>query len=157
MILQNMLTVMSNHSLLPDDPNGNAPAPLSEKGGKGARCFLNISNHPSDKWPDAQKLAAGEWAEALVDIPFPYISPTADEAELRRIAGEILSEIDRSFPRVAAVHLMGELTFTHCLVGLLQQRGIPVLASTTERIVHAEADGKKTSEFRFVRFRAYPR
>ncbi len=149
--------VMSSHSFLPHDPNGNAPTAFSEHGGQGPRCFLNISNHPSDKWPEAQKQAAGEWAEELADIPFPHISPTAEEDELKRIADEILSEIDRRFPRVAAVHLMGELTFTHCLVGLLQQRGIPVLASTTERIVHAEVDGKKTSEFRFVRFRAYPR
>jgi len=36
----------------------------------------------------------------------------------------------------------------------LKAAGIPVLASTTERLVE-EKDGKKVVAFRFVRFREY--
>ncbi len=57
---------------------------------------------------------------------------------------------------VLTVHLMGEMTFVVALVGLLQKAGIEVVCSTTERVVLAEHEGKKTMQFRFVQFRAYP-
>ena len=119
--------------------------------------LVNVSNHPSDKWPDAQKNAAAQWADQLVDRPFPHVSPLLDAAELVALAEHIADELQERYARIAAVHLMGELTLTYALVGILHKRGFTVLASTTERIVHAEEDGRKTSEFRFVRFREYPR
>jgi hypothetical protein len=51
---------------------------------------------------------------------------------------------------------MGEMTFTVALVRMLQKNHIPVVCSTTERVVIEEKDGKKTMQFSFCRFRAYP-
>jgi len=49
---------------------------------------------------------------------------------------------------------MGELTFTFNVVKNLAVRKIKCVASTTERNVK-EIDGKKITEFKFVRFREY--
>jgi len=54
----------------------------------------------------------------------------------------------------AAVHLMGEMTFTFALVQKLKSAGIPCVASTTHRRVE-ERGGKKIVQFEFVQFRPY--
>ncbi len=40
--------------------------------------FLNISNHPSDKWTEKQLNSALELADQIIDLPFPNINPTWD-------------------------------------------------------------------------------
>ena len=56
-----------------------------------------------------------------------------------------------------AVHLMGEMTFTYALVSLLQAANILCVASTSDRKVIEEENGKKTILFEFKQFRAYPK
>jgi hypothetical protein len=46
------------------------------------------------------------------------------------------------------------MAFTYALVRRLRAHNIPVVASTSERLVE-ERDGKKIVQFNFVRFRAY--
>ncbi|MBK9404753.1 MAG: hypothetical protein IPN57_09505 [Ignavibacteria bacterium] len=41
--------------------------------------FLNISNHPSDKWGDKQLSTALELAEEIINLPFPNINPEWDQ------------------------------------------------------------------------------
>lgn len=50
---------------------------------------------------------------------------------------------------------MGEMTFTYALVKRLKEAGIRCVASTTKRICTENADGSRTSQFNFVRFRDY--
>jgi hypothetical protein len=119
------------------------------------RVLLNISNHPSGRWPEGQLAAVSAWADEVVDMPFPHVSPSMDSDGIKDLAEQLLAEVENRSPRPSAVHLMGELTLTYRLVYLLQQKGFTVLASTTERRVLQEENGQKTSEFRFVRFREY--
>jgi hypothetical protein len=119
--------------------------------------LLNLSNHPSPSWPEAQRRAAIEQYGEVRDFPFPQIPPQADADGVRRLVEDCearIRKIATGRPDLA-VHIMGELTFTHMLVNRLQAVGIPCVASTTERIVTEEANGKKVSQFNFVRFRNY--
>lgn len=119
--------------------------------------LLNLSNHPSSKWPQTQHRTAIEQYREIKDMPFPQIPPNVDTHGVRRIVEEYegyIREIAAEKSRLT-VHLMGELTFTHLLVNRLQAAGIPCVASTAERIIIEEANGKKVSQFNFIRFRNY--
>ena len=115
--------------------------------------LLNISNHPSVNWTKEQSDAAKTQYGSIKDIKFPHIAPDADTATVYQLAKQYAVQID---PSVKTVHLMGEMTFVFALVGLLQKAGITVVCSTTQRTVLEEKDGKKTAQFQFVQFRAYP-
>ena len=115
--------------------------------------LLNLSNHPSSRWPDYQiSMAKQEYGEIL-DMEFPRINPHSDESEILSLADEYLHKIQPLKPK--AVHLMGELTFSFCLIHKLKLVGIPCLASTTDRITQELPDGTKMSKFEFVKFRFY--
>lgn len=117
--------------------------------------LLNLSNHPSDRWPAAQLAAAAQYG-SLLDLPFPHIPPEAGTAEVQAMAGEYLARIQaQAQAGPVTVHLMGELTFVYLLAGMLREAGIPCVAGTTARLVHEEADGRKVSQFQFVQFRPY--
>lgn len=55
----------------------------------------------------------------------------------------------------SAIHVMGEMTFVYQFVKRATAAGLRCVASTTERIAVDHPEGRKTSEFRFVRFREY--
>ncbi len=117
--------------------------------------FLNLSNHSSDKWSEAQLDAARAYGE-VVDMPFPVIDPGATTEEIHRLAEEYAEKITSSYPdRDLTIHLMGEMTFTFRLVTLLLARGVRCVASTTQRKTSELADGKKESIFEFKEFREY--
>lgn len=121
--------------------------------------LLNLSNHPSSLWQEKQTNAAIQKYGSIYDLPFPDISPQADETEIRHLAEKYLAKC-RSIVKDAneahnAVHLMGEMTFTFVLVALLQKNGIPCLASTTTREVQQNTENQKLVSFRFIRFRFY--
>lgn len=117
--------------------------------------LLNLSNHPSDKWAKEQLDAAQIQYGGVVDMPFPQINPEATTDEVMELAKEYARKIILHTPSVSTVHLMGEMTFLVALLQLLQAEGIPVVCSTTERMVLEEKDGKKTLQFQFCRFREY--
>lgn len=118
--------------------------------------FINISNHPSDKWLPEQLLAArGE----IIDFPFPVIDPYANAGQVREKAHDVLRDIAvrkgvATWDDVVA-HVMGEQGFCFVLVGLLKERGATVVHSTTVRATVEHPDGSKTAQFRFVQFREY--
>ena len=117
--------------------------------------FLNLSNHPSDKWSKAQLDAARAYGE-VVDMPFPEIDPGATTEEIHRLAEEYAKEISSRYPDCdLTVHLMGEMTFCFRLVTLLHARGVRCVASTTQRKTSELPDGKKESIFEFQAFREY--
>jgi hypothetical protein len=113
--------------------------------------LLNLSNHPSSSWSAEQISAAQDYGD-IVDMPFPNIDPYATIDEINLLAEKYLVDIRKIDPM--AIHLMGELTFTFCLVQHLQRMGYLCLASTSERLVE-EKDGKKIITFNFVQFRSY--
>lgn len=117
--------------------------------------FLNLSNHSSDKWGEAQLDAARAYGK-VVDMPFPEIDPGATTEEIYILAEEYAEEITSRYPdRDLTVHIMGEMTFCFRLVTLLHARGVRCVASTTQRKTSELADGKKESIFEFQEFREY--
>lgn len=117
--------------------------------------FINLSNHPSDKWSNAQIEAARKYGE-IVDLPFPQVDPNGDEVYIAQLADQCIREANEiSHGQSFTVHVMGEMTLTHALVCRFRSVGVPCVASTTQRKVTEQSDGTKTSEFQFIRFRNY--
>lgn len=117
--------------------------------------FINLSNHPSAKWPAAQLEDASKYGE-VVDLPFPLIDPKGDVDYIEKLADEYVEKIlALSLNEPPTVHVMGELNFTYAVVKRLLEKNILTLASTTQRDVVETEDGQKTSRFTYVRFRRY--
>lgn len=119
--------------------------------------FINLSNHPSDRWGNAQRQAALAYGP-IRDMPFPHVDPAMGEAELTRLADELAFCVRAQQP--AAVLCQGEFTLAYGVIARLQAAGIPVLAACTRRIsqeLQLPGGGvSKSSEFRFEGFRRYP-
>lgn len=117
--------------------------------------LINFSNHPSSLWGVKQLEAAREYGK-IKDLPFPAVSPDANYDEIRELADRYVDEIT-SFAENhhITVHVMGEMTFTFMVVSQLKELGIECIASTTDRNAEEFADGRKLSDFQFVRFRKY--
>lgn len=116
--------------------------------------FINLTNHPSEKWSEEQLKAAHQYGE-IVDLSFPIIEPTFTKGEVIILVNECADTIMGIKDGDTVVHIMGEMTFTYNLVNALKEFGITCLASTTERNTIILPDGKKVSEFKFVQFREY--
>lgn len=117
--------------------------------------LINLTNHPSARWSEEQKAAAGVYGE-IVDMPFPQIDEAGDENYIATLADEYLQKILLIAEREnVIVHLMGELTFCFALLCRLKKHCITCVASTTKRIVCEEEPGKKIVTFQFVKFREY--
>ena len=118
--------------------------------------FINLSNHSSDKWGDAQLSVARTYGE-IVDIPFPMISPAAGSDEIDALVREYLDKL--SAFDIFAVMLQGEFVFTYRLVNALKSNGITVLSACSERkaVEHIDSNGRTQREsiFEFVQFREY--
>lgn len=118
--------------------------------------LINLSNHPTVMWLPEQLAAAHNAYGEVIDLPFPAVPADADEAEILALAQTYLRKVQNTYaPEVAAIHIMGEMTFTYTLVCLLKDAGYTCVASTTLRKVYEEAPGRRTSVFHFVRFREY--
>lgn len=116
--------------------------------------FINLTNHPSEKWSEEQIKAARSYGE-IVDLPFPIIEPTFTKEDVMLLVKECADTIMRIKDGDTVVHVMGEMTFTYNIVNVLKSLNIICLASTTERNTIMTPDGKKISEFKFVQFREY--
>jgi hypothetical protein len=114
--------------------------------------LLNLTNHPSTRWSEKQLAIAEEAYGSVHDLPFPNIPSGMDGEEVDALAEDYYQRVVAA--EVTAVHLQGEMAFTYALVWRLRAHNIPVVASTSERLVE-ERDGKKIIQFNFVRFRAY--
>lgn len=118
--------------------------------------LINLSNHPSDKWSEAQTAAANEQFGEIVDLPFPQIEPDATKADIAHIAQDYLTWVQQiGQPNDTAIHIMGEMTLTYQLVRMLKDAGYRCYASTTIREVYEQEPSKKTVIFQFVNFREY--
>lgn len=118
--------------------------------------LLNLSNHPSPSWDSYQLQTAKEQFGEVIDIAFPNINPNDTEEEIKQLAKQYANTILEKYnSENLVVHLMGELCFSFALLKLLQEKGIKVVASTTERIVKEMENQQKAVSFKFVKFREY--
>lgn len=121
--------------------------------------LLNFSNHPAwgnnADWSEEQIAAAESQFGGVVDYRdidisiqphnFPLIDPHLSDAEILAMAERYVQHILAK--NITQVHIMGEFSFTYCLIRLLQKKHIDCYASTTERV-----EGR----FQFIQFRKYP-
>ncbi len=130
--------------------------------------FANVSNHPSSGWSEEQRRAALEIATVvalhndpelksveaeIVDVPFPNVPPHFSSLEILPLAVEVV----RAIPSNTTVAMVqGEFVLSYMLVRQLQKKGITVVAATSERKTVDLGNGRKATEFQFVRFRVYP-
>lgn len=123
--------------------------------------FLNISNHPSDKWQVGQSEAALNLPEIrqIRDVPFPNIPPAASASTVREMAFELLYALqaDGLDPAQDVAMVQGEFSFTHHLTCALEALGMRVVVGCSERkaeeITLADGVVRKVSTFDFVQFR----
>ncbi len=120
--------------------------------------LINLTNHPLSIWDKKQIKTANKLYGKIQDLPFPAISPDADEKRVYALtieyAKNVKKIISQSTDTNNAVHIMGELTFTFNLVQLLKTENIQCIASTSKRNV-VQTENKKQTEFNFVKFRDY--
>lgn len=116
-----------------------------------SKSFVNFSNHPSEKWCDAQRKAAEEYGN-IVDIAFPSVNPTLNKDGVRELAEQYTSIIVMHKP--AAVLCQGEFTLCFAVINMLKEKSVPVFAACSKRIVEETAKGK-ISIFEFEQFREY--
>ncbi len=120
-------------------------------------CFVNFSNHPLETWTEEQKSAARLISDGtLVDLPFPQVSPNADERTVTETANQYAFRILAMQP--AAVMCMGEFGVCFQTVRVLQQHGILCVYSCSGRQASEEQTTEgiiKRSCFVFRRFRRY--
>ena len=55
--------------------------------------LINLSNHPSAKWPPDQLAAAKELFGEVEDWPFPNIDPRTDSQSVTRLSEDFLQKI----------------------------------------------------------------
>jgi CRISPR-associated protein Csx16 len=131
------------------------PAAEPPRAAGHAPLFINLSNHPSRDWSEAQRAAARALAPEILDRRFPEVPPEADTAEIAARADELVGQLIQEHPGVTHAMVQGEFTLAHMLVRRLQRRGIVCLAATTRREVLEDCGAVKTTRFEFVRFREY--
>jgi hypothetical protein len=114
--------------------------------------LINLSNHPSLEWSDFQKNTAIDLYQSIVDMDFPIVSPNSTDDHITQLAQNYVKQLISLKP--SAVHVMGEMNFTHKCVTILKEYDIKCIASTTVRN-STENENIKTSHFEFVQFREY--
>lgn len=119
--------------------------------------LINLTNHPFSQWSDKQRNEALRMFGEITDIPFPRIFPEAGTGEIVYVVDEYVEKILKLGMQNTSitVHIMGEHTFCYNLIRKLLAKGIPCVASTSQRMVEETASHEKMVRFDFVRFREY--
>ena len=122
----------------------------------GKRVFVNLSNHPSDQWGEAQRQDALCYGE-IIDLPYPQIPVKIENDAMETLVSDYYDQIVRLDKPV--VMLQGEAVFAFRLANRVKEAGIQVLASCTERVSEEERleDGsiRKVSRFQYGGMREY--
>lgn len=124
--------------------------------------FINLSNHPSDRWGTEQYKEAHKYGY-IVDIAFPQVAFDATSDDIDELVQEKHKEIfgflmdHENEENVLMVE--GEFVFTFRMVTRFKAEGMTVVAAVTQRISSEERqqDGsiRKISRFKFEGFRKY--
>lgn len=117
--------------------------------------LINFSNHPLVTWSKEQVEASKDYG-GIMDLPFPAVNPDASHEEVKELADEFVNRIlSLGKDHSVTVHIMGEMTFCFMVVSRLKEMGIGCIASTSVRDAEVTSDGRKISDFQFVKFRRY--
>ena len=127
--------------------------------------LINLSNHPSTQWQEAQIETAINEYGIVQDMSFPEVKPEAIFEEIEILAKKYVTDCLAYFEdfrksaqkndKPDAVHIMGEMTFTYQFVQQMSREGILCVASTTKRNTKDLPGGEKLFKFNFVSFRPY--
>lgn len=123
--------------------------------------FVNLSAHMSANWSPGQLEAALEigGGEIRELVFFPGVPPTATVAQVMDLATELANHACKLGGKNPVVMVQCESTLQHSLVSRLRQRGLRVVAATSQRqvvdIYQSDGSLKKESTFVFVAFRDY--
>lgn len=121
--------------------------------------FINLSNHPSNKWSKGQIDSAVSLGGNIVDVPFPNVPPGLTTLNVKDQARGLVAKLLVNLPDV--VFVAGESTLMFAVVTLLLQNDILVVSATTERVVteSTNPDGSvsKNATFQFVQWRKFSR
>jgi len=112
--------------------------------------FANISSHRNSEWQKSQINAAKEIVGPdgrIIDMPFPRIDPSANEAEVEQMAKDMASAIG---PTIKAAMVQGEYALTIYLIRELEKFNIACYVAALER---GYTKYKGQEQRRFVRFR----
>ena len=113
--------------------------------------LLVISNHPPDRWSEEQKVG---W-DTIDYIPFPNVPPTSSWEDVSTLSIPILNKMQewKTKHREGKISIQGEATLVSIVLDVMKNVDrYCFVFPTTERVVE-EKDGKKTSTFKFVRWR----
>lgn len=124
--------------------------------------FVNVSNHPSDKWSVEQKREAEKYGE-IIDVTFPQISAENTSEELNSLVDDFIrNNLAMKTKSVdikdLVIMVQGEFVFTFRLVTMLKKLGIKAVSARSERNVKEINENgvtKKISEFKFAGFMEY--
>ena len=119
--------------------------------------FINLSNHSSTKWSEAQLDSAKQYSENIIDIPYPNIPPTATQEQIRDIMKDTLEKVVEANPKT--VMCMGENITCHNFVMELENLNIQTVAAVTkpvtEIIKNEDGTERTVKTFKFEGFRDY--
>ncbi|MEN9444194.1 MAG: hypothetical protein RIS47_1084 [Bacteroidota bacterium] len=118
--------------------------------------LINLSNHPSAQWSEAQRTAAIAQFGAIHDLQFPSVPPEATTEEVIQIADDLALACRRLDTEYGPVSVMiaGEQCVMYHTVRYLKAAYFACYAATSERKVVQKSATEKSIEFSFVQFRA---
>ena len=125
------------------------------------KVFINMTNHPSEKWSSKQLYAAHKYGD-VVDIQFPQVSPTASIPNIINMARSIVADICGTYDSDTKITVLvqGEMTLTYALVSEFYRREVDCYAAcsdrVTEEVVNPDGTTTKKVTFKFIQFRMYP-
>lgn len=149
--------VIKQFSKLLDDLMEMRNEPAMQPPTREPGLFVNLSNHPSDRWSPAQRQGALKLGQTILDKPFPMVDPKASEHDVLELARKLCMEIEALKP--SAVAVQGEHALTCAVVSSLQGSNLPCYSATTERNAEETREGDtvlRSSVFNFVQWRRYP-
>lgn len=123
--------------------------------------FINLSNHPSDKWGNTQLESALALTtdNQIKDIKFPAVPATATTADVLTIADGLYHTVMENKPEV--VMIAGEFSLAYTLIELCLRAGVKVVAACSDRrtkeTVNKDGTVTKTVNFEFIQFREFPK
>lgn len=120
------------------------------------RVVANVSNHPSEEWPEAMRTEVVErWGDP-VDIAVPELttSTESDDADADASIDDTVRRVLATGARVALV--FGEPVFCFGVVRALAERGVRSYAPIGGRAAETLPDGRLARTFTFAGLRPYP-
>ncbi len=123
--------------------------------------FLNISNHPLEKWSPEQLMAARSLGHGVIaSQKFPNVPPSYTMEEVAAMAKGLVADVEKDYPQTGEfltppriAMIQGEFSLTWELTRRLHALGWRVVVACSERNVIDNPDGTKTVRFQFVQFR----